>query len=439
MRGRKRILAGLMMLLFLASAGCGGTKPTSADYQRGNKGNRHVYSIMKAENGYYYGKSGYNSSLELHYYDSKNGRNMYLCNKPECRHDGNEFCAATSDRYNVTGMVLYGDDIYINAVERTGTAYQFKLLRASGDGSSLSEVTTYFETDNKERLPGYLHNLPNGMTIHKNKAFLTYSLFNPANRDIGVCGTAIYDLQTGELTYLGEKDMDFTEVDINFCGCGDYMYFVRSKGSRKQLYRYSYSDGSLEKIPLKNNFRGQYALYDENTCFYIKDGGDVYLYKHDTGESRKVEDKEWIGVWLDIQTKEGVERRELTRGAIESLLSDGEYVYVAEQMSFDEHFFTSTSYIREVDGEMVNLPIDYGEVIILDKEGRLVNEVKVGTKELLGYNEYFTLHFTEDTVYMQTSVMVYECSKADFVAGNANFKEAYPLDVDIISRKEKAQ
>lgn len=438
MRRMKRSLICVIMVLLLSlGAGCGKQNTASEDFQRANCRNTYVNSIMKTESGYYYGKI--NSELELHYYDSKNGKNMYLCNKPECRHDGNEFCAATSNKYTIMEMALYGDDIYINAIEQTEKTYQFKLLRASGDGSSLSEVVTYFETDAKDRLPGYYFDEVTEMVIHRGRAFLAYSLVNVHNKDIGVCGTAIYDLQTGELTYLWEKDMDLTEVDENFCGCGDYMFFIRAKGSRKHLYRYSYKEGSLEKMELERGFRGQYALYDENTCFYIKDNGDLYLYKHDTGENINVDCEKWSGMWQEVQVAGRSERINVNTPVIDSVLSDGEYVYTAELMSFDNFFYPYMERTCEIGGETVDVTVDYVEVIVLNSEGELVNEVKVSPKEVLGKIDDFTLHFTDDTVYMQTSVMVYECPKEDFVEGKVNFTEAYPVDIERENREEKVQ
>ena len=102
--------------MLISLAGCGEEKIISEDYNEGNCGNLFMNPIMKTESGFYYSQSIYNN-LSLHYYDSAHGNNMYLCNKPECRHDGNEFCAATSDKFNVMETVLYGGSLYINVFE----------------------------------------------------------------------------------------------------------------------------------------------------------------------------------------------------------------------------------------------------------------------------------------------------------------------------------
>ena len=439
MRGLGRAIFGIIAAtLLLSCAGCGEEKIISEDFERGNYGNFFVNPIMKTDKGFYYGQGAF-KELSLHYYDSKNGKNMFLCNKPECRHDGNEFCAATSDKYRTMGAVMYGDSIYINVLEETETSYVYKLLRASLDGASLSEVVTYFEIDNVDIHPILYGDMSRAMAIHRNKAFLPYRLTNDVNSEVGICGTAIYDMDTGEVTYLGDKA--FAGWDNNFMGCGEYMYFVTSQKYKTELYRYCYTDGSVEKVALERNFKGKYAIYDDNTIFYVRGQGDLFIRKLDTKENIAVKTDEWNGYMLEIPEEKGGGIAMHTHARIESILSDGEYVYIPENFSLDSYSYPLyiIYYDSEATGERVEITKDYIEVTILDSEGNYVNEVRVRSKDLLGYNAYFTLHFTEDAVYMQTSVMVYECSKADFIAGNANFKEAYPLDIDIVSRKEKAQ
>ena len=440
MRGlKRRVTAVFLLCLTLCFAGCGKEKLVSEDFQRGNCRNIDVNSIMKTNKGYYYSKGGF-EPLSLYYYDVANGKSMYLCNKPECRHEGDEFCAATSDKYIVMETVMYSDSLYIAAIERAETTYKYKLLKASLDGSSLSEVVTYFEADNVEVSPSYYWNIGPVLTIHRNKAFLVYELRNRNNYEIGMNGTAIYDLETGELTYLGEKNKELVERNINFMGCGDYMYFATAQKYKTKLYRYSYADGSVEMMDLEKNFKGTYTIYDENTIFYVRGQGDLFKYNHDTKENVPIKTNSWNGFDLKIEDEYGERMIVAEHNYIYSIISDGEYVYIPE------HFRNTHEYPQwqigldaEADGTFEEIKKDYIEVAILDVYGNCINQVEVSSKELLGYNECFTLHFTEDMVYMQTSVMVYECSKEDFIAGKANFKEAYPLDIGIYSVKEEEQ
>lgn len=73
--------------------------------------------------------------------------------------------------------------------------------------------------------------------------------------------------------------------------------------------------------------------------------------------------------------------------------------------------------------------LDFMEVNIMDGEGSLVNSFRFNTVDVLGCNDFFLLHFCGDTIYMQTSKMMYECNREDFVAGKPEFKEVYPIDI----------
>lgn len=434
---RRRVIAVILLCLTMCFTGCGEEELVSEDFQRGNSRNIEVNSIMKTDKGFYYSQGGM-EKLSLYYYDSANGKSMYLCNKPECRHEGDEFCAATSDKYYAMETVMYSGSLYVAAVEETETAYKYKLLKASLDGSSLSEVVTYFEADSVDVMPFCNWKMYPVLTIHRNKVFLPYELRNRNNSEIGMNGTAIYDLATGELTYLGEKDRGLKEQDINFMGCGDYMYFATAQKFKTKLYRYSYADGSVEMMDLENNFKGEYALYDENTIFYIRAQKELFKYNHETKENTRINTKEWNGYNFEIMTTEGMQPIVLDFTNLYSILSDGEYVYIPEGFSnngFNAPRFEGydPTHFDDEGPEKKN----YIEVTMLDCDGNYVNHVEVSSEDLLGYSECFTLHILEDAVYMQTPFMVYECSKEDFIAGNASFKEVYPLDIGIHSVKEE--
>lgn len=425
MRRIKKLMAAVLLLcMTMCFAGCGEEKLVSEDFNRTNIGNGVINPIMKTDTGYYYNQSSFNE-LSLHYYDVANGKNMYLCNKPECRHEGDEFCAATSDKYRVMDTVLYGGSLYISALEKTETAYEYKLLKAALDGSSLSEVITYFVIDNVSLATGG----GGEMVIHRNKAFLPYFLVNPKNTEVGIGGVAIYDMESGELTYLGEKEGSIETKRERFEAYGDYMYFVQTQKYKKELMRYSYADGSVEKMELKTGFRGGYTVYDENTIFYIRgDGSEIHIFRSDTKENTQIDIEEWFGFFTEGE--DGAQELQCYV-SLDSMISDGEYVYIPENISFDRYSCPYQIYHSEGEPDT-----EYAEITILDKDGNYVNHVEVSSKKLLGYNEFFSLHFVEDAVYMQTPTMVYECSKADFIAGNADFKECYPLDINIRSAKE---
>ena len=108
-----------------------------------NMGTTNYHQIMKTENGYYYNATSL-GDMSLRYHDNATGKDIYLCAKPECTHDGGDkFCTATSKGFRVYYTGIYGSNIYIAASETDGKQISFKLLKASLDGTELTEVCTF--------------------------------------------------------------------------------------------------------------------------------------------------------------------------------------------------------------------------------------------------------------------------------------------------------
>lgn len=410
-KGKRNIVLVLTLGLLLGLAGCGEEKIISEDYQRGNTHHKYANAVMKTDTGYYYSQGGFNS-LSLHYYDAANGKNMYLCNKPECRHEGDEFCVATSNKYIVFDTVLYSNSLYINVIEPSDSTYEYKLLRASLDGSSLDEVVTYLTVNTIDVMPN-----TSPMAFHRNKAFLPYQVNNVNNQEIGYSGVAIYDLETGEVTYLGEKEGDLNVEKTSFCGYGDYMYFVTAEKFKQRLCRYSYTDGSVEELPLERNFMGEYVIYDDDTIFFVRGTDELFSHNLQTGENTNINVKEWYGIKMGKNSS--------SRSGFDGIVSDGKYLYISENGYLESYSTISVSEGYMEDGS----DLDFMEISILDGTGSLVNSIRFNTMDVLGCNDYFLLHFCGDTIYMQTTNMMYECNREDFVAGKPEFKEVYPIDI----------
>ena len=60
-------------------------------------------------------KSAAGSSSALRYYDEASGETVYVCAKPNCLHDGNEFCTATTRTYTLLSDPVYLDG-YVYAI-----------------------------------------------------------------------------------------------------------------------------------------------------------------------------------------------------------------------------------------------------------------------------------------------------------------------------------
>lgn len=356
-------------LLLLSFPGCG--KKTSSlsdiplvseDFPQGEANLPRSFPIMETESGYYYnsnmvqgsdGKTFGTTDLLLHYYDKATEKNIFLCNKPECKHDGNPFCAATSNEYSILGMQLYSGRIYMAALSVTDTSMNFKLLAAAPEGSDRSELITYYTHDILES--GFAYTLyKNYMIIHRNKVILQlYINENPDLEDTMLYGTAIYDLETGELNYIYEEPVstqnpEWTEVSVY----GDYVYYVEKQAHKKILHRYHLTDHTDETFKLLTNFRGQYTVYDENTIYYLRSTGSTLCVHHiqdNTNEEFNILTHKYV---VPVPIDPGVDIEALKENLLpgeyiqddtiygkyfettynaESLSTDGEYLYLIDR------------------------------------------------------------------------------------------------------------
>ena len=85
----------------------------SEDSLQGNAVSNSYDRIMASDKGYYYNEFPY--VMSLHYQDAATGRDVLLCNKPECRHDGNQYCVATNANYTPIAFQYYADNIFVCA------------------------------------------------------------------------------------------------------------------------------------------------------------------------------------------------------------------------------------------------------------------------------------------------------------------------------------
>ena len=96
---KRSIYIGVLLCLLAGVCGC--KKENVAE--KGKSGYNYEFvpedyvqgggsSVLTTDKGYYY-----MADEAICYLDYESGADMVLCNKPECRHDGNAFCVATSD------------------------------------------------------------------------------------------------------------------------------------------------------------------------------------------------------------------------------------------------------------------------------------------------------------------------------------------------------
>ena len=93
----------------------------------------------------------------LKYFDAESGETVFVCAKPNCLHDGNEFCTATTKNYLALCEPVWLDGyVYMVAASYTElnknpdncTKYPTVLLRYSPDGTEVTELTQIHFSEN---------------------------------------------------------------------------------------------------------------------------------------------------------------------------------------------------------------------------------------------------------------------------------------------------
>lgn len=458
---RKGIITIVTVLCLAIFAGCSEGKDkqgeatreekqfVSEDYEPGSR-NENLKSMMKTDKGFYY--YAY-ADRGLHYSDFATGKTMFLCNKPECRHDGNEFCVATNQKYITLDMCLYNDVILKYAVEKTDTQYRFKVLSVALDGSAMNEIATTLEFEKPtEDFSIY----PCFMLVHRNKAFLTMAGVGQAELE-EYHGVAILDLNTKKVTYLDEEPFGSSNVVAeSVTAAGDYFYYCRKDGKKLLLHRYNIVDGTDESFRLLPNFDGQYVVVDEDTIAYIKRSGTVICtYRISTGQNTEQTRvmRQFYDKWQDGSYRKSEDMRE---SMVNQLTTDGTYIYAAEP---------KTDYMKKGEnGELVVIRSDayihvlnqnLEEVMLVDMAEAVASlgyddmkwdgmsytqllrymgddiywnmvprrkAVDVNTNEIIQMDIHWKMGTTDSEWY------VFRCKRDGFVAGEPKFEFMYRYD-----------
>lgn len=388
------------------TAGVSDVKFELEDYEPGNRSDFMPREMMRTEKGFYHLNFKNNG---LHYYDIATGKEMYLCNKPECRHDGNPFCVATNQTYEILGCSLYNDKILSFVQEETETQYAFKLLTVALDGSSADELATVLtieKTGERVAFAGC------DVHIHRNKVLVTMGGGSVGEDTWHYCA-AVVDLDTKKVTFLNEEPFSKDNEDLSeISAYGDYFYYCQKEGKKRLLRRYHIGNGTTETCKLLTNFSGDYAVLDEDCVVYSRKSG-LCTYRFSTGENEEKTD--WQG---------------------KDLLTDGTYVYVPDGG------MTITS--PDENGELVTrtpapvyvLDKNLEEIVELDMEDYLplagFEEMTWHTSSYnggfryLGEDIYWCLvPLDENNMNPEMTTYVFHCKRSDFLAGEPKFEFMY--------------
>ncbi len=414
-------MLGVVCLLLLAGCSPKGSSgdveetPTPKTYQQTSK------PVLKSDKGYYYysvTESGFR------YIDMETGREMFLCNKPECKHDGDVFCAATNDKYTIDSYCMYNNKIYVNAVEETDTQYVYKILAIELDGSGLNEVGTYLTLEKTEQ-SSFFDKSGNGFVVHKGKAMIPLCVRGQGNLiDTIYYGAAVLDFETGEVEYVDDEFLSKENGKItNVNACGEYFYYCEREGNQRALHRYHLTEKTDERLDLFSDFTGNYVVLEDNTIIYQKKQG-LWLCWYDdvSGESEKK-------VQLNREEIIGYNGTEPVKNihtfTPEQMKTDGEYIYVTERL-VQENADGAGNYARYI--HIYNAAME--ETAVFNYLGELEKAEFEGHEEIRFF--YGDLWWSNEDVicvaYQKENTddkFVFHCKCDDFLTGEPEFTFVY--------------
>lgn len=438
----KKCLCPVLIVLSLAVfVGCSKDKPgkeqnsegtpiagnnlVSEDYQPGNVSEWTSGYFMRTEQGYYY----YSKSRKgFRYYDIATGKDMFLCNKPECRHDGNDFCVATNDNYTVLNACVYSNRIYVYAMDETDTQYHLKVLSLALDGSELSEEVTVLSL---EKMGQELTFDGKNFCIHRNNIMIALNAKGKDGlKDSELYGAAVVNLNTKKVLYLDEQPVSAENIEAEgIQGNGDWFYYCRKVKKKMELHRYNIVNGTDETLKLQVGFPGRYTILGEDTVAYQKMNlSALCFYGIDTGET--VETKDFAYDGFEVDENGELEWIEETSD-VDGVNGDGTYFYAISHCTYREHW----------NREGVTIGRKEGIVLVYDNNGKKVTAVNIapaldeatpGGVNLYWLNYCVGLRFLGEEIYAEvpeeenySRIHVFKCKRSDFLAGNPKFEHVF--------------
>lgn len=258
-------------------------------------------------------EEGY-SGTALRYYDEASGESVYLCAKPNCQHNGSEFCTATTQIYSFVSKPVYLDGyLYVIASDQREMIWKkdkweklpIVLLRYQPDGTEITQVA---ELNADEQTKAY----PCDLIAHRGQLWMicTYGsetvTFDDNFSTLSQTGGGKYDIfcyepakqKITKLYTSGELQKNFTPFrgfGPEMKGAGDYVYFYsydnqwRDPYTHSGIYRIDCRSGEIETVmKLKANKSAYYTVTDDAVYYTfgtsINDDQLIHRYDLQTGE-----------------------------------------------------------------------------------------------------------------------------------------------------------
>lgn len=376
-------------------------------------------SIMENDSGYYYTGGGY---AALRYYDKQSGADIFCCDKPECLHDGNGYCAATSNEYEVMSAGMYDGAIYTFVNRFADNNLEMKLLRTEPDGTARSEVCTFLTLKNAN---GSSADFQDGIILHRGKAFVdyAYNYIDAEGRTVGATyyGRVIIDLSTGDYYEMPLPDT-LEKEDIIFAPRasridGDWLYYVivtyEDKLNHCSVYRWNYVTQAVEKLDIPPVF-SSYTVNDGIVYYAVcaledKENRSVQIYKYspETGITEKFTE-------MPIPEEHIIEYSIIgSNNNQPEITTDREYLYYV-------NFGLDSVISNDPDSKYCF----QSECIIYSFDGKELARFMLPIEPRTDF-EMYTLNVVNGKVYYQTENYVLCCTIEDILAGTAEWTELY--------------
>lgn len=289
---KKKISAFLSAVLLLAS-GCSGTDGSEDGLPEDTPYNHQgSLSIMETKQGFYTNVPEFlNYGINIKFIEKSSGKQVYLCAKPECMHDGGEMCTATYKNLYSINSVLYDGAVYTLVIEDINGALSFSIYRSALDGSSLTRVGSAFSANNiKEENYGFRSS--ESFIIHKGYAYVPYHLSFGGAEGFAGGGLARMNLSDGNSEILYSSESYYEPTPQCLQGSGDYVYYnIFDKGRNEGFYAYCITDGTTERLDIDNErtfIAGERVFVTKSTVWGKIPGEigvphDIYIVNKETG------------------------------------------------------------------------------------------------------------------------------------------------------------
>lgn len=222
------------------------------------------------------------------YTDAASGQTVYLCAKPECLHDGSDYCLATNADYTILRIIWYEDMLYAVANKQTHNEEKpgaLVLLAYQPDGTGMRELATLDDrgTVDEHRTSGNIE-----LIAHRGALWVAgrieERIFN-GDEALGIddwyevhsyYGIWHYEIAKSRLTVLASDESYHTHAFTNLQADGDYVYVIKQSdeavGIPRGLYRINAKTGEITLIMdhLEKMIRDFYMVSDGRLFWITK-------------------------------------------------------------------------------------------------------------------------------------------------------------------------